>query len=226
MQELSLKALRLFAGVGPVALWSPTTALLIVDMQVSCIRPNGYTIRRLLEGNLPEAARQYQAQLDIAIPNLAQLLAHVRQSDMPVFHTHVISVPGRKPGGRPYNRRIVRADSEEARIISELSPIAGETTLPKSTPGVFVSTNLDYLLRCRGVESLIVGGVVTNGCVEHAIRHAHDLGYACVLISDGTAALTDEIQENTLQRLDHRRAHVRSTAELLELDSIPATETQ
>lgn len=225
MQELSVKALRLFAGVGPVALWSSSTALLIVDMQVSCVRPNGYTIRRLLEGSLPEAARQYQAQLDIAIPNLAWLLSRARLSDMPVFHTHVVSVPGRKPGGRPHNRRIVQADSEEAKIISELAPIAGETTLAKSTPGVFVSTNLDYLLRRRGVESLVVGGVVTNGCVEHAIRHAHDLGYACVLVSDGTASLTDEIQENTLQRLSHRRAHILNTEELLGLDTIPATET-
>jgi len=225
MQELSIKALRLFAGVGPVTLWSPSTALLLVDMQVSCVRPHGYTLRRLREGGLPDAARQYQAQLDLAIPNLVRLLAHAREKAIPVFHTHVVSVPGRKPGGRLQVRRNVQVDSEEAQIISELAAIPGETILSKSTPGVFVSTNLDYLLRRRGVKSLIVGGVVTNGCVEHAIRHAHDLGYACVLISNGTAALTDEIQENTLQRLDYRRAHVRSTEELLRIDSIPATET-
>ena len=47
MEKLSINALRLFAGVGQVDLWSPSTALLIVDMQVSCVRPHGYTLQRL-----------------------------------------------------------------------------------------------------------------------------------------------------------------------------------
>lgn len=52
---------------------------------------------------------------------------------------------------------------------------------------------------------------------------AHDLTYACILLSDGSGALTDEIHENALERLEHRRAHVRSTDEVLTMRVIGAT---
>jgi nicotinamidase-related amidase len=86
-----------------------------------------------------------------------------------------------------------------------------------------VGSNLDFILRRLGITALIVGGVVTNGCVEHAIIHGHDLGYACVLVSDGSAALTDEIHQNALDRLEHRRAHVLSTDAILSKHTVDPT---
>jgi nicotinamidase-related amidase len=213
MQPLSLDALRSFSGVGAVDVDSPATALLLVDMQVDCIRPHGYTLQRLRARGLEEAARQYERQCRIAIPNLARLLERFRRAGQTVAHTHVVKRPGRQPGGLDGPVRAMVADGAE--FIEELAPEPGELVVAKTCSGVFAGTNLDYLLRRLGITGLVVGGVVTNGCVEHAITHGHDLGYACVLVSDGSAALTDEIHENALERLAHRRAHVVSASAIL-----------
>jgi nicotinamidase-related amidase len=81
-----------------------------------------------------------------------------------------------------------------------------------------------FYLRRRGVASLIVAGVVTNGCIEQAIRQAFDLTYACVRVSDACGALTDEIHENALERLANRRAHVLPIDAVLSAPITPATE--
>jgi nicotinamidase-related amidase len=222
VQDLSLKALRSFSGVGVVELWSPATALLLVDMQVDCIRPVGYTIRRLRERGLEDAVAQYERQCAIAISNLARLLARVRANGQMVIHTRAVKMMGRQPGGQERPQRVGTPNADQ--IIEELAPQAGEPVLSKSCSGVFAGTNLDFLLRRMGITSLIVGGVVTNGCVEHAVTHGHDLGYACVLVSDGCAALTDEIHENALERLEHRRAHVLPADTILGVSQVAATE--
>ncbi len=226
MQSLSIQALRSFSGVGAVKPWQTQTALLLIDMQGSCIWSSGYTIRRLRAVGLDEAANQYERQVQVVVPNLARALDKARQAGLSIFHTHVVTVPGRGPGGQIKPGRQVAADSPDASIIDELKPKPGEFVLAKSCSGVFAGTNLDFLLRRLGIEGLIIGGVVTNGCVEHAVTHGHDLGYSCVLLSDGCAALTDEIHEDALQRLTHRRAHIYSVDNLLTTKEIPATADQ
>jgi nicotinamidase-related amidase len=221
VQDLSLKALRSFSGVGVVDLWAPTTALLLIDMQVDCIHAIGYTIRRLRERGLDDAVAQYERQCGVAIPNLARLLARVRANGQMVIHTRAVKMVGRQPGGQERAQRVGTPNAEQ--IIEELAPRPDEVLLSKSCSGVFAGTNLDFLLRRLGITSLIVGGVVTNGCVEHAVIHAHDLGYACVLVSDGCAALTDEIHENALERLEHRRAHVLPTGAILSMSQVAPT---
>lgn len=221
MHDLSLKALRSFSGVGTIDLWSPATALLLVDMQIDCIRPHGYTIRRLRERGLEDAVAQYERQVRIAIPNLRRLLGRARENEQVIVHTRAVRMPGRQPGGQERPSRDPTPDGAE--IIEELAPRPGEIILPKSCSGVFAGTNLDFLLRRLGITALIVGGVVTNGCVEHAVTHGHDLGYACALVGDGCAALTDEIHENALERLEHRRAHVVSTDAVLGTARVAAT---
>jgi nicotinamidase-related amidase len=221
MQPLSLDALRSFSGVGRVDLWAPTTALLLVDMQVDCIRPIGYTIRRLRQRGLTAAVEQYERQCAIAIGNLRRILARVRDNGQSVIHTRAVRLPGRQPGGQARPSREPTPDGDQ--IIEELAPLPGELVLSKSCSGVFAGTNLDFMLRRLGIANLIIGGVVTNGCVEHAVIHGHDLGYATVLIGDGCAALTDEIHENTLERLEHRRAHVLTTDAILSMTTVTAT---
>ncbi len=221
MQQLSLDALRSFSGVGGVDLWAPTTALLLVDMQVDCIRPIGYTIRRLGERGLTEAVGQYERQCATAIGNLQRVLARVRDNGQRVIHTRAVRLPGRQPGGQSRPSREPTPDGDQ--IIQELAPLPDEIVLSKSCSGVFAGTNLDFMLRRLGVTSLIVGGVVTNGCVEHAVIHGHDLGYATVLVGDGCAALTDEIHEDALARLEHRRAHVLNADAILSMTMVSGT---
>lgn len=223
MNELSRKVLKAFSGVPAVDLWAPSTALVLIDMQVSCISPHGYTIRRLRERGLEAAVVQYERQLRIVIPQLQRVLDRVRQNGQLVVHVHVVTVKGPGSSWHVQVTRWAPPGSDESRIIDELAPRAGELDVPKTCSGVFTGTNLDFLLRRIGITSLIVGGVVTHGCVERCIQEGHDLGYGLVLLSDGCASTTDELHQNALERLEDRRAHVISTDALLASERLAAT---
>jgi nicotinamidase-related amidase len=223
MHELTRRALKAFSGVPAVRPWSSQTALMLIDMQVSCIRPHGYTVRRLRACGLDEAVEQYQRQLSVAIPNLQRILARARAAGQRVLHVHVVTVRGPRASWHVQATRWAPAGSDEARLIDELAPRPGELDVPKTCSGVFTGTNVDFLLRQLGITSLIVGGVVTHGCVERAVQEGHDLGYGFVLLRDGCASLTDELHENALERLEDRRAHVLTTDALLETDELPPT---
>jgi len=218
MNRLSVLALRSFSGVGPVDPWSPETALLIIDMQNRLVRPDGFTSRRLRERGLEEADRQYQAQMRVAIMNMGRLLDRARREAVTIVHVRTTPIPGASGfavTGKP--------TVEDLAIIEELTPAPGELVIEKACSGAFAGTNIDYMLRRLGARSIVVTGCVTDGCVEQAIRQGHDLGYGTVLVSDATAALTDEVHANALQRLEHRRAHVLSTETLLTEHHITAT---
>lgn len=223
MQELSLKALRSFSGVGEVEVASPSTALLVIDVQNSYVRHEGFTVRRLLERGLAEAAAQYERQLRRIIPNLRRLVDRFHKTDQLIVFVNSVNYPGRQSGGQTINQWF-DPDSPDAAIIEELGRRPQDVLISKSCSGVFAGSTLDLQLRRKGINNLIVGGVVTDGCVEQAVRQAHDLTYACILLSDGSGALTDEIHENALERLEHRRAHVRSTHDVLSKPVIGATE--
>ena len=58
----------------------------------------------------------------------------------------------------------------------------------KNEQGAFVGTNLDLILRTRGICNLILAGVTTDVCVHTTMRHANDMGYECLLLQDCCAA--------------------------------------
>lgn len=223
MQELTRRVLRAFSGVPAVDPWSPRTALVLIDMQVSCIREHGYTIRRLRACGLDAAVEQYQRQLRAVIPNLQRVLERIRRNGQIAVHVHVVTVKGPRSSWHVQVTRWAPPESDESHIIDELAPRPEELDVPKTCSGVFTGTNLDYLLRRLGVTNMIVGGVVTHGCVERCVMEGHDLGYASVLLSDGCASTTDELHENALERMQERRAHVATTDALLATEHLPAT---
>jgi nicotinamidase-related amidase len=214
MHELSLRALRSFSGVGAVDTTARSTALVIIDMQKGFVRPDGFTIRRLRDRGLDEAAAQYERQMARIVPNQQRLIAHARAHQQSVIFVNAVSYAGLQSGGQTINQWIPPA-SDQADILPELGRRDDDLLMSKSCSGVFTGTNIDFHLRRRQVTSLIVAGVVTDGCIEQAIRQAFDLTYACVLVSDACGALTDEIHENALERLEHRRAHVVTTDAVL-----------
>ena len=223
MQELTRKVLRAFSGVPAVDPWSPQTAIVLIDMQVSCIREHGYTIRRLRECGLEEAVAQYQRQLGVAIPNLQRIVARARERGQTIVHARVETVKSAESSWHVQVTRWAPAGSDESQIIEELAPRPGEIDMPKTCSGVFTGTNLNFLMRRLGITSMIVGGVVTHGCVERCVMEGHDLGYAAVLLRDGTASTTDELHENALERMIDRRAHVLTTDGLLAATHLPPT---
>jgi isochorismate hydrolase len=98
-----------------------------------------------------------------------------------------------------------------------LEPRPDELVVNKTTYGTFNSTGLDHALRSLGITSLVVGGVVTNVCVETTARDAADRGYDVVVLDDGSAAFSPEIHEATLLSFQGPFGRVRTSDEVLAL---------
>ena len=84
--------------------------------------------------------------------------------------------------------------SWDAQILDEIAPGADEMVFRKTSSSVFISTNIDYVLRNLGVRSLIVAGMMTDQCVESAVRNACDLGYLVTLLTN--ACVTESAERH------------------------------
>ena len=100
-------------------------------------------------------------------------------------------------------------------MVDELAPAADEIVFPKTSSSVFISTNIDYVLRNLGVKYLIIAGVLTDQCIDSAVRDACDLGY---LVTVPTDACTTQSTERHEWSLRNNRGYCRqiTTAALLE----------
>jgi ureidoacrylate peracid hydrolase len=105
--------------------------------------------------------------------------------------------------------------SWEARVIDKVGPMGDEIIIPKTSSGIFNSTNIDYVLRNLGIEYLIVYGVCTDQCVEGTVRDAADRGYFVTQITDCCATYDHANHENSIRAMDGHFARVRSSEQMI-----------
>ena len=122
-----------------------------------------------------------------AVPNMRRLQEACRNGHIEVLYT-VIENATRDGRDRSLDYKVsglnVPKGSWDATVIDELRPADDEIVLGKTSSSVFISTNIDYVLRNLGLRSLIIAGMMTDQCVESAVRDACDLGYLVTLVTD------------------------------------------
>jgi biuret amidohydrolase len=182
------------------------TALLVIDMQRDFVDPGGFG----------EQLGNDVSKLRRVIAPLQMLLAAMREGGYAVVHTregHSPDLsdcpPSKLARGRlscgigdvgPMGRILVRG-SYGHDIIDELKPAGDETVVDKPGKGAFFATELDFILRNRGIKSLIVTGVTTEVCVTTTVREANDRGYDCIVPEDCVGSYFPEFQDYALRMI-------------------------
>jgi nicotinamidase-related amidase len=181
-------------------------ALLIIDMQRDFLEPGGFGA----------ALGNDVSQLRRAIAPTRRVLDAARAADLFVVHTReghrpdLADLPPAKAArGRfrlgigdrgPMGRILVRGELGHD-IIEELAPLPGEPVVDKPGKGAFHATDLDALLKNRGITQLIVCGVTTEVCVNTTVREANDRGYDCLVLGDCTGSYFPEFHAMGLRMI-------------------------
>ena len=186
-----------------VAIDPAHAALLFVDVQNFNARRDGGEYAAIAPSELEARFGDYFRSMEAtALPNMRRLMLACRAASIEVMYTVIESLT--KDGrDRSLDYKIsgfnVPRGSWDAQVLDAIAPGEDDIVFPKSSSSVFISTNIDYVLRNLGVRSLIVAGCLTDQCVDSAVRDACDLGYLVTVPTDACATLTRERHEWSLR---------------------------
>jgi ureidoacrylate peracid hydrolase len=195
------------------------TALLFVDVQKYNCTWNGSEYAHLSEAEKEQRYGWFFRNFnEHALPNMVRLQKACRRGGIEVTYTLIesLTADGRD---RSLDYKItgfnVPKGSPEAKMVDELAPTDDEILFPKTSSSVFMSTNIDYVLRNLGVKYLIIAGCLTDQCVDSAVRDACDAGYLVTVPTDACATLSTERHDWSLR---NNRGYCRqiTTAALVE----------
>ena len=182
-----------------------SSALLFIDVQNFSVRRDGGEFKDVPDSEIAGKYGHYFERLrSVAIPNMQRLQKAFRKAGIEVLYTTIESLT--KDGrDRSLDYKItgfnVPKGSWDGKVVDEIAPGDDEIVLPKGSSSVFVSTHIDYLLRNLGVKQLVLAGLVTDQCVESAVRDACDLGYLVTLVPDACATYSEERHQNSLRAI-------------------------
>jgi len=138
---------------------------------------------------------------DVVLPNLRRLIDAFRGAGGEVMYTVMenYTKDGRDRSlDYKLSKFFIAKGSWEAKVLDAIAPGDDDIVLPKTSSGVFNSTNIEYLLRNIGIDTLVVTGFLTDQCVDHTLRDAADRGFYPVCVSDACATHSAPRHENAL----------------------------
>jgi nicotinamidase-related amidase len=174
------------------------SALAVIDMQ-----------RYFLE----EDADAYLGAPKRLVTNVLELIGVFRDAARPIVFTRHAHEQGSETGemGRWWDGRLPWEGERQSELIDDLEPAAGERLITKVRYSAFEGTDLDAWLRDRGVDTLVVCGVMTNLCVETTARHAFMKDLQPVIVEDACASSDSKYHQASIMNLEYGFAHIEST---------------
>ncbi|MDB5218108.1 MAG: Isochorismatase [Myxococcaceae bacterium] len=175
-----------------------TSAILLIEYQ------NEFTSKG---GALHDAVKDVMAETNM-LANTVNLVKAARTKGIPIMHAPITFAAGYGELTRhPYGILKGVVDGKAfvkgtwgAAIVDELAPVEGDIVIEgKRGLDTFASTNLDFILRSKGVKTLVLGGFLTNCCVESTMRTAYEHGFDVVTLVDCVAGASIEEHKNAIK---------------------------
>lgn len=181
------------------------SALLFIDVQNFAAHREGGEFSDLSRDEFNARHGWFFEQLENrVIANMQAIQRVCRQAGVEVIYTTIESLTqdGRD---RSLDYKItgfhVPKGSWDGKVLDQIAPEGDEIVLPKTSSSVFISTHIDYILRNLGVRQLAISGLITDQCVESAIRDACDLGYLVTQVTDACLTYNQERHDHSLKTI-------------------------
>ncbi|MDQ7991848.1 MAG: cysteine hydrolase [Propionicimonas sp.] len=174
-----------------------TTALVLIEFQ------NDFTTA----GGSLHGAVEASMEATGMLPKITGAVAAARAAGVAIVHSPIEFAPGYGEITRhPYGilKGVVDTNSFVkgswgAAIVDELAPAEGDIVIEgKRGLDAFGSTNLDFILRSKGISTIVLAGFLTNCCVESTMRSAYERGYEVITLTDGVAATSVAEHDNAI----------------------------
>ena len=174
-----------------------TTAVVLIEYQ------NDFATEG---GGLHDAVRPVMEKTDM-LANTARIVEAARAAGATIMHAPITFAKGyNELGSHPYgilkgvvDGKVFVKGTWGAQIIDDLAPAEGDILIEgKRGLDTFASTNLDFILRSKGITTIALGGFLTNCCVESTMRSGYENGYKVITLSDCVAATSVEEHQNAI----------------------------